>query len=61
MYDNDLLWYLKDINCSPIFFAHRAQNLGEAFFVISTQSLHCAKDDKHLLVLFRGNLYFVPK
>ena len=58
----DLLCYLKDVHSSPIFLTHRAQNLGEAspLVVLSRQGLHRSMEDKHLLVLFRGDLFFVP-
>ena len=56
------LFNLKDIHSSSIFFAHRAQNLGEAFaFVVcSIQCLHCAVEDEHPSMMFKCYLFFRP-
>ena len=58
-----LLFDLKDVHCSTIFFAHRAQNLGEAspLVVISRQGLQCAIKYEHLLMMLCSNIFFAPK
>ena len=58
-----LLFDLKDVHCSTIFIAHRAQNLGEAspFVVSSLQGLQLAIKYEHLLMLCCSNFFFAPK
>ena len=61
--DNDLLCYLKDVHCSSIFIAHRAQNLSKtsSVAVLSTLSFHCAVKNEHFFQMFTFYVFFDPK
>ena len=63
MYLKNKLFNLKDVHCSSIFFAHRAENLSEAspFVVLSSQGLHCAVENEHPFMVFSFYLFFVPE
>ena len=63
MYSKNELFNFKDVHCSSIMFAHRAENLGEAspFVVLSSQGFHCAMEDEHSLMIFSFYLLFASK
>ena len=63
MYSKNELFNIKDVHCSSIIFAHRAENLGEAspFVVFSSQGFHCAIEDEHSLMMFSFYLFFASK